>query len=122
MPQAGRFSGETISGMKRGRSKGHWSYLRVLKPVPGDCLQESREFVTCSGARPLTASIRAGLVQEVSAVAIANLTLHPDVSIVVEPGGQDEKLIVSQLDERLGLKLPLSSIDRKMQQRNWHHT
>ena len=51
-------------------------------------------FVTGSGSSPLVAPLSARFVQEVNAVTLVVEQLHPDVSSVIELGGQDAKIIL----------------------------
>ncbi len=55
-------------------------------------------FVTGSGSRALAEFMNALYVQEVNAVTYAVETLYPDVSSVVELGGQDAKVIIFKGD------------------------
>ena len=51
-------------------------------------------FITGSGSRSLAETVNATYIQEVNAVAYAVEKLHPDVSAVIELGGQDAKVII----------------------------
>jgi activator of 2-hydroxyglutaryl-CoA dehydratase/predicted nucleotide-binding protein (sugar kinase/HSP70/actin superfamily) len=51
-------------------------------------------FVTGSGSGPMISALPARFVQEVNSVAMAVEKLHPDVSSVVELGGQDAKILI----------------------------
>lgn len=53
-------------------------------------------FITGSGSRALASIINAKYIQEVNAVCFAVETMHPDVSAVIELGGQDAKVIIWQ--------------------------
>ena len=51
-------------------------------------------FITGSGSRAIAESLNAHYIQEVNAVCYAVELLHPDVSAVIELGGQDAKVII----------------------------
>ena len=53
-----------------------------------------RLFITGSGSRSIAETLNAVYVQEVNAVGYAVEKLHPDVSSVIELGGQDAKVII----------------------------
>jgi len=59
-------------------------------------------FITGSGSRAIASAINAQYIQEVNAVCFAVETMHPDVSSVIELGGQDAKVIIWQgeVDDR----------------------
>jgi activator of 2-hydroxyglutaryl-CoA dehydratase/predicted nucleotide-binding protein (sugar kinase/HSP70/actin superfamily) len=69
--------------------------------------------ITGSGAGPLADLIGARFVQEVNAVAIAVERLHPDVSSVVELGGQDAKIILFRRYPETGERQVISSMNDK---------
>lgn len=51
-------------------------------------------FITGSGSRSIAETVNATYIQEVNAVGYAVEKLHPDVSSVIELGGQDAKVII----------------------------
>ena len=66
----------------------------VIDQFPDIPFENYQLFITGSGAGPLAPHINASFVQEVNAVTLAVEALHPDVSSVIELGGQDAKIIV----------------------------
>ncbi len=72
-----------------------------------------RAFITGSGAAPLQEHIGAKFVQEVNAVTLAVEALHPDVSSVIELGGQDAKIIIFKENSETGEKRALTSMNDK---------
>ncbi len=73
----------------------------------------TRVFATGSGAAALEACVGAKFVQEVNAVALAVERLHPEVSSVVELGGQDAKIIVFKDDPGTGGKKKIPTMNDK---------
>ncbi|HNW82519.1 MAG TPA: BadF/BadG/BcrA/BcrD ATPase family protein [bacterium] len=59
-------------------------------------------FITGSGSRAIAESVNAHYIQEVNAVCYAVESMHPDVSAVIELGGQDAKVIIwkGEVDDR----------------------
>lgn len=76
---------------------------------PGDI----RTFITGSGARPISEHLGSRFVQEVNAVAIAVERLHPDVSSVIELGGQDAKILVFKANPATGERQVFASMNDK---------
>lgn len=70
-------------------------------------------FITGSGAGPIAPHLGAEFVQEVNAVTLAVEELHPDVSSVIELGGQDAKIIIFKENETTGEKRALTSMNDK---------
>ncbi len=70
-------------------------------------------FITGSGAGPIAPHIGAEFVQEVNAVTLAVEELHPDVSSVIELGGQDAKIIIFKENEASGEKRAITSMNDK---------
>jgi predicted CoA-substrate-specific enzyme activase len=62
-------------------------------------------FITGSGSRSMADAINARYIQEVNALCFAVENLHPDVSSVIELGGQDAKVIIwkGEKDDRTTL-------------------
>ena len=56
-------------------------------------------YITGSGSRSIAETVNAVYVQEVNAVGYAVEKLHPDVSSVIELGGQDAKVIIFKGDK-----------------------
>ncbi|MDH3201400.1 MAG: acyl-CoA dehydratase activase-related protein [Myxococcales bacterium] len=84
----------------------------------GDVLKElgcndTRVFVTGSGAAPLEEPLGAKFVQEVNSVTLAVETLHPDAGSVVELGGQDAKIIIFKENVQTGDKSAIASMNDK---------
>lgn len=76
-------------------------------------LSAFKAFITGSGAQPLKESIGARFVQEVNAVAMAVEKLHPDVSSVIELGGQDAKIILFKENPETGHRQIFTSMNDK---------
>ncbi|MDH5393138.1 MAG: acyl-CoA dehydratase activase-related protein [Gammaproteobacteria bacterium] len=72
-----------------------------------------KAFITGSGAGPLIDVIGARFVQEVNAVALAVEKKHPDVSSVIELGGQDAKIILFKENEGTGERQIITSMNDK---------
>lgn len=72
-----------------------------------------RVFITGSGAGPLVSCLGARFVQEVNAVTLAVERLHPDVSSVIELGGQDAKIILFRQNATTGDKTATTSMNDK---------
>ena len=78
--------------------------------VPQD---QVRVFATGSGSGPIAPQIGAKFVQEVNAVTMAVEALHPDVSSVIELGGQDAKIIMFKKNEQTGERFATNSMNDK---------
>jgi len=91
--------------------------LELLTQIHSDLPQLSsatiKAFITGSGAGPLKSVIGARFVQEVNAVALAVEKLHPDVSSVVELGGQDAKIILFKENTETGERQIVTSMNDK---------
>ena len=72
-----------------------------------------KAYITGSGAGPLMDVIGARFVQEVNAVSLAVEKLHPDVSSVVELGGQDAKIILFKENKETGERQIVTSMNDK---------
>lgn len=72
-----------------------------------------RIFLTGSGAGPLVEPTGGKFVQEVNAVTAAVERLNPDVSSVVELGGQDAKIIIFKEDPSTGMRTAVASMNDK---------
>lgn len=75
--------------------------------------QQIRAFITGSGSGPLKTVLGAAFVQEVNAVALAVEKLYPDVSSVVELGGQDAKIILFDTNSTTGERQITTSMNDK---------
>ena len=69
--------------------------------------ENTRVFVTGSGAKTLVEPLGAGFVQEVVAVTLAVEQQFDDVGSVVELGGQDAKIIIFKINPKTGEKQPI---------------
>ena len=91
--------------------------LELLTQIHSDLPQLSsaniKAFITGSGAGPLKQVVGARFVQEVNAVALAVEKLHPDVSSVVELGGQDAKIILFKENTETGERQIITSMNDK---------
>lgn len=91
--------------------------LELLEQIHADLPQysssEIKTFITGSGAGPIKEAIGARFVQEVNAVALAVEKLHPDVSSVVELGGQDAKIILFKENPENGERQIITSMNDK---------
>lgn len=91
--------------------------LELLTQIHSDLPQLTsaniKAFITGSGAGPLKQVIGARFVQEVNAVALAVEKLHPDVSSVVELGGQDAKIILFKENAETGERQIVTSMNDK---------
>ena len=91
--------------------------LELLTQIHSDLPQLSsakiKAFITGSGAGPLKQVIGARFVQEVNAVALAVEKLHPDVSSIVELGGQDAKIILFKENKETGERQIVTSMNDK---------
>lgn len=91
--------------------------LEMLESVTADLphisLQNTRVFITGSGAGPIATHINAKFIQEVNAVTMAVEDLHPDVGSVIELGGQDAKIIMFKTHEETGEKRATTSMNDK---------
>ena len=88
--------------------------LRALEAAIPEVAEDStRLFLTGSGARPLATTLGGRFVQEVNALTLAVETLHPDVSSVVELGGQDAKVILFRENPETGEKQAICSMNDK---------
>jgi activator of 2-hydroxyglutaryl-CoA dehydratase len=88
-------------------------FLRRMEAEAGISPENTRIFITGSGAGTLAEMIGAKFVQEVHAVALAVEKLHPEVYSVIELGGQDAKIIVFKDDEETGRKKKIPSMNDK---------
>lgn len=86
---------------------------QVLADLPHISLQNTRIFITGSGAGPLASHLNAKFIQEVNAVTMAVEALHPDVGSVIELGGQDAKIIMFKTSEATGEKRATTSMNDK---------
>jgi activator of 2-hydroxyglutaryl-CoA dehydratase/predicted nucleotide-binding protein (sugar kinase/HSP70/actin superfamily) len=85
----------------------------IARALPALSADETRIFVTGSGAKPLAEVLGAQFVQEVNAVTLAVESLHPDVGSVIELGGQDAKIIIFKRNPTTGEKQPVCSMNDK---------
>src|ERR1700739_2114885 len=88
-------------------------FLRRMENDAGISPENTRIFITGSGAGTLAEMLGAKFVQEVHAVALAVEKLHPEVYSVIELGGQDAKIIVFKDDEETGRKKKIPSMNDK---------
>jgi activator of 2-hydroxyglutaryl-CoA dehydratase/predicted nucleotide-binding protein (sugar kinase/HSP70/actin superfamily) len=86
---------------------------QVLADLPHISLQDTRVFITGSGASPIAPHLNAKFIQEVNAVTMAVEALHPDVGSVIELGGQDAKIIMFKTSEATGEKRATTSMNDK---------
>jgi len=86
---------------------------QVLADLPHISLQNTRIFITGSGAGPIAPHLNAKFIQEVNAVTMAVEALHPDVGSVIELGGQDAKIIMFKTSESTGEKRATTSMNDK---------
>src|SRR5690606_21327680 len=86
---------------------------QVLAHLPHISLQDTRVFITGSGASPIAPHLNAKFIQEVNAVTMAVEALHPDVGSVIELGGQDAKIIMFKTSEATGEKRATTSMNDK---------
>jgi activator of 2-hydroxyglutaryl-CoA dehydratase/predicted nucleotide-binding protein (sugar kinase/HSP70/actin superfamily) len=86
---------------------------QIEAAFPGLPPNTFRIFVTGSGGSTVGRHICAKFVQEVNAVSLAVEKLYPDVSSVVELGGQDAKIIVFKEDPETGRKKKIPSMNDK---------
>ncbi len=91
--------------------------LAMLEQISQEFSQLStkniRVFITGSGASPIAPHLGAKFVQEVNAVTLAVEELHPDVSSVIELGGQDAKIIIFKENNKTGEKRAITSMNDK---------
>ncbi len=91
--------------------------LELLERIQADLdcpnSEQTRIFLTGSGAAPLIEPTGGKFVQEVNAVAAAVEKLHPDVGSVVELGGQDAKIIIFKEDPNTGMRTAVASMNDK---------
>ncbi len=91
--------------------------LALLEELLGECPalrhDPPKVYMTGSGAGPIAPHLGAKFVQEVNAVTLAVEALHPDVSSVVELGGQDAKIIVFKTNQKTGEKRAITSMNDK---------
>lgn len=80
---------------------------------PAITANQSRAFITGSGAGPIAKIIGARFVQEVNAVTLAVEQRHPDVNSVVELGGQDAKIIIFKPNPETGNRKVITSMNDK---------
>ncbi|MBI3049047.1 MAG: CoA activase [Acidobacteria bacterium] len=88
-------------------------FLQRLEAEAGITAHTCRIFLTGSGGANLAPHIGAKFVQEVTAVSLAVEKLHPEVSSVIELGGQDAKIIVFKEDPETGRKKKIPSMNDK---------
>jgi activator of 2-hydroxyglutaryl-CoA dehydratase/predicted nucleotide-binding protein (sugar kinase/HSP70/actin superfamily) len=88
-------------------------FLKRLEADLGIHGNNSRLFLTGSGAGSLATLVGGKFVQEVTAVSLAVEKLHPEVNSVVELGGQDAKIIVFKADPESGRKKKIPSMNDK---------
>jgi predicted CoA-substrate-specific enzyme activase len=88
-------------------------FLKRMEAEVGINEQNTRVFMTGSGAGTLADLIGGKFVQEVTAVALAVEKMHPEVYSVIELGGQDAKIIVFKDDEESGRKKKIPSMNDK---------
>ena len=88
-------------------------FLGRMEKDTGICPENTRIFVTGSGAGTLAEMLGAKFVQEVHAVSLAVEKLHPEVYSVIELGGQDAKIIVFKDDAESGRKKKIPSMNDK---------
>ncbi|MCK4709589.1 MAG: CoA activase, partial [Gammaproteobacteria bacterium] len=86
---------------------------QIHKDLPQFSINNTKAFITGSGAGPIKDVIGARFVQEVNAVAMAVEKLHPDVSSVVELGGQDAKIIIFKENNETGERQIITSMNDK---------
>lgn len=86
---------------------------QVLADLPDISIQNTRIFITGSGAGPIAPHLNAKFIQEVNAVTMAVEALHPDVGSVIELGGQDAKIIMFKTSEATGEKRATTSMNDK---------
>lgn len=84
--------------------------LECFSDIP---LEKLRVFITGSGAGPIQPHLGSKFVQEVNAVTLSVEELHPDVSSVIELGGQDAKIIVFKENTKTGEKRAITSMNDK---------
>jgi activator of 2-hydroxyglutaryl-CoA dehydratase/predicted nucleotide-binding protein (sugar kinase/HSP70/actin superfamily) len=91
--------------------------LELLERILEDlsCAESTslRIFLTGSGASPLIEPTGGKFIQEVNAVTAAVEKLNPDVSSVVELGGQDAKIIIFKEDPSTGMRTAVASMNDK---------
>src|SRR5579883_453289 len=88
-------------------------FLKRMEAELGINEQNTRVFMTGSGAGTLADLVGGKFVQEVTAVALAVEKMHPEVYSVIELGGQDAKIIVFKDDEESGRKKKIPSMNDK---------
>jgi len=86
---------------------------QVSLDLPKISLENTRIFITGSGAGPIAPYLNAKFIQEVNAVTMAVEALHPDVGSVIELGGQDAKIIMFTTNEKSGEKRASTSMNDK---------
>ncbi len=86
---------------------------QISKEFPQLSTKNIRVFITGSGAAPIAPHLGAKFVQEVNAVTLAVEELHPDVSSVIELGGQDAKIIIFKENTKTGEKRAITSMNDK---------
>lgn len=85
----------------------------ALEVFPSLSASSVPAYITGSGAGPIAAQVGAKFVQEVNAVTVAVEELHPDVSSVIELGGQDAKIIIFKENQKTGEKRAITSMNDK---------
>lgn len=86
---------------------------KANQDVPEFGPENSRIFITGSGATPLVDPLGAKFVQEVNAVSMAVENIHPKAGSVVELGGQDAKIIIYKTNPKTGNKLAEAFMNEK---------
>ncbi len=88
-------------------------FLQRMEDAIGINQRNCRVLMTGSGGNSLSGLVGAKFVQEVTAVSLAVERLHPEVSSVIELGGQDAKIIVFKEDLHTGRKKKIPSMNDK---------
>ncbi len=86
---------------------------RIATAFPALGPEQTRIFVTGSGAGPLKEPLGARFVQEVNAVTMSVEQLHPEVHSVIELGGQDAKIIHFRENSETGERRVQTSMNDK---------
>ncbi len=85
----------------------------VCAEMPQIVLNNTRIFITGSGASPIAPHLNAKFIQEVNAVTMAVEAMHPDVGSVIELGGQDAKIVMFKTQDETGEKRATTSMNDK---------
>jgi predicted CoA-substrate-specific enzyme activase len=88
-------------------------FLRRIESEAGITRDSCRMFITGAGGIGLANLIGAKFVQEVLASSLTAERMYPDVSSVVEIGGQDAKIIIVRRDPETGRVKKLPSMNDK---------